>query len=67
MSQPIQLLPGLLVHFASDGCWIHFEGKNHNGAIHLDNKLGDDRVIGPAVRDWIQRMHDAGIWFDGGL
>ena len=64
MSQLIQLLPGLLIHFAADGCWIHFDGARHRGAIHLSNVLGDHPVVGPAVREWIQRMHEAGGYYD---
>lgn len=62
MSQPIQLLPGLLVHFAADGCWLHFEGRDHKGAIHLSNVLGDHAIVGPAVQEWIQRMKAAGMY-----
>lgn len=64
MSKLIQLLPGLRIHFAADGCWMHFEGETHKGAIHLSNVLGDHPVVGRAVEGWLQRMHEAGGYYD---
>ena len=60
MSEPIQLLPGLLIHFAADGEWLHFEGHNHKGAIHLANTLSHT-AAGNAVSDWVQRIRDSRI------
>lgn len=64
MSQPIQMLPGLSIHFAADGAWLYFEGKQHKGGIHLGNLAENGHVAGPAILDWIKGKRESGLWFD---
>lgn len=64
MSQPIQLLPGLSIHFAADGAWLYFEGPQRKGGLHLGNLAESGHVAGPAILDWIKEKRQSGLWFD---
>ena len=61
MSEKIQLLPGLIIHFNDDGTWLYFEGDTDIGAVCLENTLTRDRVVGTAVSQWIERMLNSPI------
>lgn len=64
MSKPIQLLPGLSIHFAGDDTWLYFDGPRHKGGIALGVLANRGHVCGPAIADWINEKRRQGGWFD---
>ena len=54
-----EIYPGLSLHTSEDGIWLCFDGggaTGKKGMVHLGNHFADNRVVGPAVKDWLQRM-----------
>ena len=57
--KPCEIYPGLSLHTREDGIWLCFAGEGatgKQGMVHLGNHFGHDRVVGPAVNEWLQRM-----------
>lgn len=54
-----EIYPGLCLHTREDGIWLSFDGggaTGKKGSVHLGNHFAGDRVVGPAVTEWLQRM-----------
>jgi hypothetical protein len=57
--KPCDIYPGLSLHTREDGIWLCFAGEGatgRKGMVHISNHFAEHPVVGPAVKDWLQRM-----------